>query len=158
MKARFMPKKVHPMLEGGPCTSEKGNPDQATPKSWRGSSRVNRYIHSDASVLRWLSKPSSLNAPPAQSPPQSSSAVRTSPLSSRGSDTSEPPQHEKSSSRSKPANVDKKERRRCSNARRPTTEGFAESWHFSNWDDVDCRHSDSNSVCSSQNSLYVDLD
>jgi len=37
-------------------------------------------------------------------------------------------------------------------------EGFTESWHFSNWDDTAYRYSDSNSVCSSQNSLYVDLD
>ncbi|EJK68710.1 hypothetical protein THAOC_10088, partial [Thalassiosira oceanica] len=155
MKARFMPKKVHPME--GPCTSsEKGDPNQASSKS--GSSRVNRYKHSDASVLRWHSKPSS-NAPQAQSSLQSSTA-RTSPQSSRLSGTSEPHQtHEISSRRSKSTNVDKKiERRRSSNARRPTTEGLTESWHFSNWDDTAYRYSDSNSACSSQNSLYVDLD
>jgi len=154
MKARFMPKKVHPME--GPCTSEKGDPNQASSKS--GSSRVNRYKHSDTSVLRWHSNPSS-NAPQAQSSLQSSTA-RTSPQSSRLSGTSESHQtHEISSPRSKSTNVDKKtERRRISNARRPTTDGLTESWHFSNWDDTAYRYSDSNSVCSSQNSLYVDLD
>ena len=95
---------------------------------------------------------------PAQSSLQSSATVGSSPLSSRGSDTTEPHRtHENSPRISKSsANVDVKERRRCNNARRPSTEDFTESWHFSNWDDVD--YGESNSVCSSQNSLYVDLD
>ena len=118
---------------------------------------MNRYKLSDASVLLWHPKPSPSNAPQAQSSLQSSSTARTSPPSSRGPDTSEQHQtHEVPSRRSKSTKADKN--RRSSNARRPTTEGFPESWHFSNWDDTDYRHSDSTSVCSSQNSMYVDLD
>ena len=92
---------------------------------------------------------------PARSSMQSSSTARTSPPSSlhAASDTAAPHRtHGISSRRSKSANVDKKERQS------PTTEDTTESWYYSNWDDVKCWRSDSNSVCSSQNSTYVDLD
>mmetsp|Transcript_11186 Transcript_11186/g.25452 ORF Transcript_11186/g.25452 Transcript_11186/m.25452 type:complete len:179 (-) Transcript_11186:40-576(-) len=95
------------------------------------------------------------NAPALSSLQSSStSTVRTSPLSSRrGSDTPVPHQtQEKSSRRSKTANVNKKERQS------PTSTDITESWYYSNWDEPDCWQGDSNSVCSSQNSVYVDLD
>mmetsp|Transcript_2085 Transcript_2085/g.4978 ORF Transcript_2085/g.4978 Transcript_2085/m.4978 type:complete len:187 (-) Transcript_2085:21-581(-) len=97
------------------------------------------------------------NAPALSSLQSSStSTVRTSPLSSRrGSDGTHVPRQtqEKSSRRSKTANVNKKEHRS------PTEDiTDTESWYYSNWDDTNCWQGDSNSVCSSQNSMYVDVD